>query len=80
MCSPVQALWLGNADLSGFVLECRASGDDEALLQTTIPRKPEQQSASAWRMPSMPTNGLSAAGDRLELDPEPQARRKLQPK
>ena len=50
MCSPVPALLLGSADLSSFVLECRASRERRASPQATIARKPEQQSASAWRM------------------------------
>jgi integrase len=40
MCSPVPALLLGSADLSSFVLECRASRDDGASPQATIARKP----------------------------------------
>jgi hypothetical protein len=78
MCSHVPVLLLGSADLSSFVLECRASGDDRASLQATIARKPERQSANAWKMPSAPTNGLSVAGGRLGPDPQP--RRKLRPK
>ena len=78
MCSPVPVLLLGSADLSSFVLECRASGDDGASPQTTIARKPEQQSASAWKMRSAPMKGLSVAGGRLGPDPQP--RRKHRPK
>jgi hypothetical protein len=78
MCSHVPVLLLGSADLSSFVLECRASGDDRASPQATIARKPERQSANAWKMPSAPTNGLSVAGGRLGPDPQP--RRKLRPK
>jgi hypothetical protein len=64
MCSPVPALLLESADLSSFVLECRASRERRASPQATIARKPEQQSASAWRMRGL---ARSAARPRCKL-------------